>query len=238
MLNITIVEDNLNDSKVLQQFIKKYFENNGEEYKLTVFDDGINFISDYNEKSNIVFMDIEMPLLDGIKTARKLRAKDSYVSIIFVTNMAKYAINGYEVNALDFMVKPIDYFNFTLKMDKAVKLQKKYMEDEKGFVITCDEGIVKLIVNDVYFIESSGHYVIYHTRKGNFKTRDSMKECEKRFSNCDFARCNNAFIINLQKIESSNGDVVKVADQEIPISRGKKKEFMNALTSYYCKGGI
>lgn len=126
MLHVSIVEDDPSSAKLLGRYVKKYFEETGGEYKLSYFTDGLQFIADYSGNCDIVFMDIEMPRLDGMATARRLRAIDQTVSLIFVTNMAKYALKGYEVDALDFMLKPVEYFNFCLKMEKAIRLQKKY----------------------------------------------------------------------------------------------------------------
>lgn len=85
---------------------------------------GLNFIEDY-PGCDIVFMDIEMPQMNGIEAAKKLRAFDTQCSLIFVTNMARYAVAGYEVDAMDFLVKPVGYFNFSMKLKKAVQIQKE-----------------------------------------------------------------------------------------------------------------
>ena len=126
MINIAIIEDNAADANLLRSYIDRYFAETDKSYKVEVFSDGFNFLSNYSGKCNIAFFDIEMPHIDGMQVARRLRAVDSEVSIIFVTNMAKYAINGYEVSALDFIIKPVEYFLFHAKMDKAVRIQRKY----------------------------------------------------------------------------------------------------------------
>ena len=110
MINIAIIEDNAADANLLRSYIDRYFAETDKSYKVEVFSDGFNFLSNYSGKCNIAFFDIEMPHIDGMQVARRLRAVDSEVSIIFVTNMAKYAINGYEVSALDFIIKPVEYF--------------------------------------------------------------------------------------------------------------------------------
>ena len=112
----------LTSAKILQDYILRYSEEKQEPLAVECFENGLNFISDYKASCDIALMDIEMPHMNGLDTARKLREFDSQIPLIFITNMAQYAINGYEVQALDFMVKPIEYFNFSLKLDKAIRI--------------------------------------------------------------------------------------------------------------------
>ncbi|MBO4990141.1 MAG: response regulator transcription factor [Clostridia bacterium] len=235
MLNISIVEDDEGSAKLLERYVKKYFDEIKENYRLTLYRDGLDFISDYKGNCNIVFMDIEMPHLNGMQTAKKLRAIDNNVSLIFITNIAKYALKGYEVDALDFMLKPVDYFNFSLKMEKAIRIQKKF---EGGvFCLETEDGIVKLNLSDIYFIETDKHFVIYHTDKGNFSVRASMKETEARFSKCGLIRCNSSYLVNLEHVVKASGETVSVGGEKLTVSRSRKKTFMQALMIYYSNGG-
>ena len=140
MITIAIVEDDKKSAKILQDYILRYSEEKQEPLAVECFENGLNFISDYKASCDIALMDIEMPHMNGLDTARKLREFDSQIPLIFITNMAQYAINGYEVQALDFMVKPIEYFNFSLKLDKAIRICKKlhgyqiYVPSEQGTV--------------------------------------------------------------------------------------------------------
>ena len=190
MLKVCVVEDDEASSKQLQRYVKHYFEEIGESYKLSVYKNGLDFISDYMGDCNIVFMDIEMPHLNGMQTAKKLRAVDSDASLIFVTNMAKYALKGYEVDALDFMVKPVEYFNFSLKMDKAVRVQKKF--ENGSLCVETENGIVKLNASEIKYVETDGHFVLYHAEKGNYRVRASMRDTEKRLAGFGFVRCNSS----------------------------------------------
>lgn len=236
MLHIAIVEDDENSSVLLQNYVKKYFDDNGDKCKISVFKDGLDFISDYTGDYNIIFMDIEMPHLNGMQTAKKLRAVDSNVTLIFVTNMAKYALKGYEVDALDFMVKPVDYFNFSLKMDKAVRIQKRY--NNEAFCIETEDGIVKLTASEIRFVETDGHFVIYHTEKGDHRVRASMRDTEVLLIKFGFVRCNSSFMVNLSYVTKTNGDVVEMGQDKLAISRSRKKAFIEALMAFYGNGGM
>ena len=119
MVRIAIVEDTQTDSKTLMRYVKEYTRLVNVEVEISVFDNAVKFLDKYTPKFDIVFMDIEMPYINGMEASKKLRELDQKVILIFVTNLAKYAIKGYEVQAFDFVVKPITYHDFTLKFVKS-----------------------------------------------------------------------------------------------------------------------
>jgi DNA-binding LytR/AlgR family response regulator len=173
-------------------------------------------------------MDIRMPYLNGMETAKKLRELDEQCALIFVTNMAKYAIAGYEVNALYFMVKPIVYEDFCFKMKKVVAYVQRRRETTV-FVKTA-EGIVKLDVDDIYFIEVLSHRLSYHTVQGIFQTWDTLSHVEESLSGQSFARCNVSYLVNLRHVTEVSNNYVLVGGEQLKISAPKKKSFLDALT--------
>ena len=131
MFSIAIVEDEENCREQLRGFIGRYFKENGKEAEVTAFTNGIDFVSDYRPVYDIVLMDIEMPHLNGMAAAKKMRRMDPDVCLIFVTNLAQYALEGYSVSAADFIVKPVEYFTFAAKLQKGInrvqQTQKQYI---------------------------------------------------------------------------------------------------------------
>ena len=116
MKHIAVVEDDSSASQQIQNYLSLYQKENEQEFSVTVFADGLSILEDYHPIWDIILMDIEMPLMDGMTAAKCIRELDQSVIIIFITNMAKYAIKGYEVGALDFVLKPVSYFAFSLKI--------------------------------------------------------------------------------------------------------------------------
>lgn len=231
MLSIAIVEDEEGYSKLLQRYIKKYSEETGVQFKIFAYSDGVSFLTDCEKGFNIVLMDIQMPVMDGMRTAKKFRARDTGASIIFVTNMAQYAVEGYEVDALDFIVKPVDYFAFSLKFEKAVRIQNMYENDVT--VIETPDEMIKVKTSSITYIESNLHSVIYHTDGGIYKTRSSLKDVEKRFEGKSFVRCGNSFLVNLARVDKITANSVFVKGEELPVSRARKKAFLDAFSAYY-----
>lgn len=118
MFRIAIVEDDGEQAASFSDYAKKYFGEIKQPYSVELFSDGMDFISDYRGGYDLVLMDIAMPHMNGMEAARRLRGIDHTVCLIFVTTLAQYAIKGYEVNAFDFLVKPVNYKLFCLKLDR------------------------------------------------------------------------------------------------------------------------
>lgn len=230
MYKIAIVEDEAESRATLQSYLKRFQEEKGEACNVVLFHNGMDFISSYKNDYDVVLMDIEMPLLNGMETARKLRKIDETVVLIFITNMAQYAINGYEVDASDFLLKPVGYFTFSLKFAKALRGRERRRDAE--FCLETTEGKVRLHLSDIYYVESDKHYNIFHTAQGDYRMRINMKDLEEIFANKNFARCNTSYLVNLAYVSRVKQDVVRVGEYELVISRTKKKSFLDALTVY------
>ena len=119
MINIAIVDDEEKERRLLTSYIERHFSNDKRRYNITLFDRAETFLYNYKSNFDVIFMDIELPGMNGMETSKKLRELDSVVTLIFVTNMAQFAVKGYEVQAMDFVVKPVSYYDFSLKMKRA-----------------------------------------------------------------------------------------------------------------------
>ena len=232
---IAIVEDNPKDLKVLQEHIEHFSKTEKVQCAVTVYKDGIDLLSKYSADFDVLFIDIEMPLLNGMDAARKLREIDKDVCIMFVTNMAQYAVEGYEVNALDFMLKPVGYFNFARKLVKAFNYAD--MRREKEIIITREEGLVKLPVSKIFYIEKDKNYIVYHTGLGVYRIRGTMHEMEESLKGQGFGKCISGCLVNMKHIDKTTPTSVFIAGEEIPISRNQRKDFVNGLMSFFAGGG-
>lgn len=235
MIRIAIVEDDGNSAELLLHYIDRYQEEKKEKITTEMFRDGLEFISDYKASYDLILMDIEMPHLNGLDTARKLRRMDGQVCLIFITNMAQYAIHGYEVQALDFMIKPVGYFNFSLKLDKVIRICSH--QDQKYIFIPTEGGKLKLDTEEIVYIESDKHYLYLYTERGEFKIRSTMSEFIEKLPKKRFCNCNKSFCVNMDYISRYRGDSVIVNDVELRVSRTYKKAFVDKMTTYINRGG-
>ena len=234
MYSIAIVDDEAVHIKNLSDYIERFFkENGGAEYRISVFNDGDELLKDYHAAYDIVFLDIEMERVNGMKAARIIRKTDEDTAIIFVTHMARFAIKGYEVNALDFIVKPVDYFSFALKMKKAIKYVDNNLDN--SIEIRISDAVYSIKERDIYYVESIEHNVIFHTAIGEFKLYGTLKAFAERLSKSTFVMCNRCYIVNMRHVDSVVGKIAVVHGCQLVISRYKKNEFMQALVTYWGK---
>ena len=149
----------------------------------------------------------------------------------------KTAIRGYEVDALDFMVKPVNYARFSQALKKAVA----YLEKHGGhaMVLKLPDGIKKIQAKDVKYIEVMGHFLVYHTQEGSFQSRGSLSQVEEALAlykdKYNFIRCNSCFLVNLRYVKGFTPTSIEINGIELPISRRKKKAFMEELIQYFGK---
>lgn len=230
MYHIAIVEDCPEDSNLLVEYLNRYEAERDEKFKIEQFANGLNFVEDYHPDFDIVLMDIEMPHLDGMATARKMREMDSAVCLIFVTNMAQYAIEGYEVGALDYLLKPIPYQHFALKLERAIR--NREARRERYFSIQSPEGFVRLPISHIYYVVSEKHYLCFTTQEGIYRQRGLLKELSAQLPGQTFARCHTSYLLNMDYVERVGQNTVTVKGQELPISRTCKKEFMDSFARY------
>ena len=184
MIHIAIVEDEMNYVRTLEDYIQRYRQEKQEEIRVSIFADGEDITENYDGQFDIILMDIQMRFMDGMTAAEKIRDLDREVVILFITNMIQYAVKGYEVDAMDYVLKPVEYFAFSQKLDKAIGRISR--NTQKYIAIPTTDGMKKVAVSDIYYIESLGHNAVYQTTRGALSSRAAMKQlhhCRRKDSN-------------------------------------------------------
>ena len=231
MISIAVVDDEKVFSDRLCRFIEQYQNENGIEAAVTCFQDGIDIAEDFKSKWDIIFLDIQMKHMNGLAAARRIRACDSEVILIFVTTMAQYAINGYEVDAFDYILKPLEYPQFALRMKKAVKEVEKRKNHSFVYLKKWSDW-VKVSTDDILYIEVNGHTLKYVTENETYEKRAKIGDAEEELAGQPFSRCSLSFLVNLKRVDRISKDTVIIGQYELPISRNRKKEFLQAFTDY------
>ena len=230
MYKIAIVEDEPEYQSQLKRYIQAYEKEHEDCFDVHVFSDGLDILDNYTADYDIIFMDIQMKHLDGMKTAQSIREMDGNVILIFITNMAQFAIQGYAVDALDYVLKPVSEFAFAQQLGKAVRKLK--MRNHDTLTIIQGGNMIRLPISQISYVESQAHNIMIHSERGVYTIRSTMKEMGSKLENQHFSRCNNCFLVNLQHVEQIEQNRVIVAGEELQISRPRKKAFMEALTDY------
>lgn len=229
-IRIAIVEDEPLFAKQLEDYIRQYEKESGKQIHITMFADGEDITDRYSGSYDIILMDIQMQFMDGMTAAEKIRELDHEVIIMFITSMIQYAVRGYEVDAMDYVVKPVEYFAFSRKLGKAIGRLKK--SGSISISVPSEDGIKKLAVSEIYYMESQGHYARYRTARGEFLSRVSLKELEGEMKQYGFFRCGKGFLVNMKHVDGISGGDCIIGGDRIPISRNKKNEFMELLLQY------
>lgn len=233
-MRIAIVEDEQRIQAQLRQYILRYFEGREKDVNIAVFADGDEILEAYSADYDLILLDIQMGRVDGIRTAEEIRRMDDDVYIVFITNMVNYAIKGYSVRALDFVLKPVNYLMLKQQLAHVEELIARRMR--KYITLPTENGLARIDVSQVYYVETNGHTVNIYTAKGLYRMRSSMKNMEEMLSNYGFARCNSCFLVNLAHVERVEDGSAYVAERPLAISRPRYKGFMERLTVYFGGG--
>ena len=227
LLRIAIVEDEDSYRKILAHFCATFSEEKGEEVTSVCFQDGFRFLETYRGNFDAVLMDICMPLMDGMECARKLRQLDEHVPIIFITNMAQYAIRGYEVEAMGFMLKPVQYEEFVMKLER---IQRRLRSRAVcPYAIMQKNGTRVVDIQNIQYVEVLNHDLIFHTRDGVFQTYGKLSALaeDSRFSG--FIKVSQSHLVNCAYVENIGKTTLEVAGDQVPLSRRRRTECLEKM---------
>lgn len=232
MLLIAIVDDDRQEMQALIDCVEHYFSEKGGEYLIYQYNDGVEFIRS-REQFNIVFLDIRLGEMDGMDVAHFLRVINKDAQLIFVTHMAQFAIRGYEVDAMDFIIKPIDQFSIDRVLDKAIKRIRDYRN--VMLALKTADGIISISSNSIYYVEVYDHDLIYHTEQGDYKVRGRLSEVKKKLDDHQFIQCNRSYLVNMRHISRVCSDCIEINNERIQISKSHQKEIEQRFVNYLGK---
>ena len=230
MLRVAVVEDDLDMNELIQSYIRQYQQEHQLPINITVFHNGSEIARRYNPVYDVILLDIEMPEMDGMEAARRIREQDPDVVLVFITNIAQYAVEGYSVGALDFVIKPLDYYGFSLRLTRAIDRVKRRAADR--ILLNMPSRSVALDVREIYYVDIQNRMLCYHTGQGDFTLRGTMKVAEEQLIHHHFAKCNYWYLVNLRHVTEVRKDTVVVAGTELEISRRNRPAFFTALANY------
>ena len=228
MLRIAIVEDEDVFAQELLSYLTRFERERGETFLISRFSDGDEIADPYPGGFDLILMDICMRFMDGMTAAEKIRESDDQVVIIFITNRADYAIRGYQVDALDYVLKPVNYISFAQKMSRA--LERIAGRRTKKIGLNTRSGLLRIDIDRIWYIESHGHEITYHTKLGDYMVRERIQDIEKVMEADGFFRINKGCLVNLRHVDGIQDHCALVGGNRLPVSRARKAEFMAALT--------
>ncbi len=225
-MRVAIVDDESRERDTLRQYLSQYEAECAAGLEAVVFSSGDELLSGYCRVYDILLLDIEMQGTNGMDTARKIRQQDADVVILFITNIAQYAISGYEVAATDYILKPISYYDFKMKFRRAVELAQQ--RSRCRFLLEFADGMRQVPVMEIAYVESYGHYLIYHVGKEEIRARENISDCERKLKEYGFCRIHKSYLVNLEHIVEIRAGSLLLENAELPVSRSYRENLVSA----------
>lgn len=229
MFRILIAEDDPGCFQELNRFILDYGEETGRAFHITHYDNGEDLVERYRPEFDLLLLDVDMPFLDGMTAAGHIRRIDPEVVIVFITNLAQYAIQGYSVNALDYILKPLSYFSFSQRLSRALRHVRSCREEYIAAAVK--GGSRKLAVDDIYYMEWLGHQLMIHTSSGVYPSTSLLQQMEEALADKGFIRCNKGYLVNLAYVDGIQDGCALIRGEKLLISRRRKAAFLAAFAN-------
>ena len=218
MVRIALVEDDANYRQELTEYLNRFSQECGEHFAISTFSDGAEVAEGYTADFDIILMDIAMAYMDGMSAAEAIRRVDDEVVIIFLTSMPQYAMKGYSVGALDYVLKPVSYYAFSQRIQRALKRMER--RARRYISIPFKGGMRKLAVSQIAYVEVQDHDLTYHIGG------------EALLGSQSFFRCNKCYLVNLEYVDRVDNNSVLIGGEQIQVSRARKRALLDALNDY------
>lgn len=233
-IKVSIVEDDDGAAAQITGYLERYGAGKGIDFDVTRYKNTSLFLANYNSSADLILMDIMLPDGDGMSAIAKIRERDADVTVIFVTNMSQYAVKGYEVRALDFIVKPVSYGNFSVKLDGALAVIRQ--RAGKNLWISNKDGKTCLRSVRIKYIEVMKHTLVFHTLDGEFTQSGVLSNVQSELVGEPFSLCNRCYLVNLRYVTAVRAFDVYLGEEKLQISHSKRVTFVRDLNNYLAKG--
>lgn len=232
MYNIGICDDEQDFARELEEMIRQYARESGTEIRTTLFLNGRELIEGNRLTLDLIFLDIQMDVMNGLEAAKRIRAKDGKVGIIFLTSLTRYALAGYEYQAANYIIKPITYARLKRELDRWLESYRR--EDKKYILVNNEDGCHRVDLSTLHYLETYNRNVKLHTDSGDIISYKKMKELEAELKEAHFIRCHSGYLVNLFYVKRVGKLEITLTDGEvIPISQPKRKAVMKELADYW-----
>ena len=227
---IAICDDEQNQIEYITSIAASWSAHEGHSCEIRTFASAEAFLFEYEEDKSydILLLDVEMKNMNGIELAKRIRKDNNHAEIIFITSHFEFVGEGYEVDALHYLIKPISSDKLTQVLTKAVE---KLSVEPPSVVITCEGETVKLYESDILYVESFLHYIVIHTKDKEFKIKENMSVFENKVSD-DFYRIHRSYLVSLKHITRISRTSVNIGSTELPLSRGKYDDINRAFIEH------
>lgn len=229
MINIGICDDELHYRSEIKDILNEILNSYSINYNIYEFSSGEDLLNNYPKNLDILIMDIQMKIINGMDTAREIRKFDENLEIIFMTSFAEFMQEGYEVKAYRYILKPISEKKISKNIIPCIN---EIMKKRNNYLtINVKNYIDRIKIDSITYIETDRPNILIYTHDNIYTKKMNISKIEKTLSEYGFFRCHNSYIINLKLVESMNSNTVIVDGKNIPISKYRIKDLKLAITN-------
>lgn len=235
-MNIVICDDEKVQRELLSKIVSDFFESRNMPYTIREYASAeeLLFHHEQNQDFDILLLDIQMKAMNGVQLAEKLRSQNNHAAIIFVTGDPDYVFDGYRVEAVNYLLKPVHESKVIDCLEKAMEKQIQ----EKMIILSCEQGLVKIKQNDILHIQSDGHYLNLTTTHTTYRSKKRLKDMEQELTASQFYRVGKSDIVNLEFISRiTSKEIILMNQTIIPIPKGKYRHVSEAFMNFHFHGG-
>lgn len=227
---IAICDDEQNQIEYITSIVTSWSNHKGHSCEIRTFASAEAFLFEYEEDKayDILLLDVAMKNMNGIELAKRIRKDNNRAEIIFITSHFEFVGEGYEVDALHYLIKPISVEKFTQVLTKAAE---KLSVEPPSVVISCEGETVKLYESDILYVESFLHYIVIHTKDNEYKIKENISVFENKVSDV-FYRIHRSYLVSLKYITRISRTSVNIGNTELPLSRGKYDNINRAFIEH------
>ena len=227
---IAICDDEQNQIEYITSIVASWSAHEGHGCEIRTFASAEAFLFEYEEDKayDILLLDVEMKNINGIELAKRIRKDNNRAEIIFITSHFEFVGEGYEVDALHYLIKPISLEKLTQVLTKAAE---KLSVEPPSVVISCEGETVKLYESDILYVESFLHYIVIHTKDNEYKIKENISVFENKVSDV-FYRIHRSYLVSLKYITRISRTSVNIGNTELPLSRGKYDNINRAFIEH------
>lgn len=227
---IAICDDEQNQIEYITSIVASWSAHEGHGCEIRTFASAEAFLFEYEEDKayDILLLDVEMKNINGIELAKRIRKDNNRAEIIFITSHFEFVGEGYEVDALHYLIKPISAEKLTQVLTKAAE---KLSVEPPSVVISCEGETVKLYEADILYVESFLHYIVIHTKDNEYTIKENISVFENKVSDV-FYRIHRSYLVSLKYITRISRTSVNIGNTELPLSRGKYDNINRAFIEH------
>lgn len=230
MIRVALVEDEESSQRTLTEYLERFSQEINEKIHVSIFPDGAEIRRGLPRQLRYQPHGHPVQLHGRLGSCRRDSQGDKEVVILFITSTPQYVMKGYTADALDYVLKPVSYFAFSQRMQRALERMKH--RTRKFISVPFQGGMRKLDISQIRYIEVVNHSLIYHLDGETLEAKGVLSELEEALTAYHFFRCNKCYLVNLEHVNGVNENCADVDGDQIQVSRPKKKAFLDTLNNY------